>query len=78
MNGNRFGRLFQVTTYGESHGEAMGVTVLDCLPKGDGLCVALEWSLPRDLPVPDNVIQSDRVGLEVAFAVFDCTTATST
>ena len=27
MNGNRFGRLFQVTTYGESHGDAMGVTV---------------------------------------------------
>jgi chorismate synthase len=30
MNGNRFGRLFQVTTYGESHGEAMGVTVSGC------------------------------------------------
>ncbi len=27
MNGNRFGRLFQVTTYGESHGPAMGVVV---------------------------------------------------
>jgi chorismate synthase len=27
MNGNSFGRLFQVTTYGESHGEAMGCTV---------------------------------------------------
>ena len=27
MNGNRFGRLFQVTTFGESHGEAMGCTV---------------------------------------------------
>ncbi|WP_435095705.1 chorismate synthase [Halarchaeum sp. P4] len=27
MNGNRFGRLFQVTTYGESHGKGMGVTV---------------------------------------------------
>src|SRR6056297_981546 len=27
MNGNRFGRLFEVTTYGESHGEAMGCTV---------------------------------------------------
>jgi len=27
MNGNRFGRLFQVTTWGESHGEAMGCTV---------------------------------------------------
>ncbi|ERG99197.1 MAG: chorismate synthase [Haloquadratum sp. J07HQX50] len=30
MNGNQFGRLFQMTTYGESHGEAMGVTVSGC------------------------------------------------
>jgi chorismate synthase len=30
MNGNRFGRLFQLTTYGESHGDAMGVTVSGC------------------------------------------------
>ena len=30
MNGNRFGRLFQVTTYGESTGDAMGVTVSGC------------------------------------------------
>jgi len=30
MNGNSFGRLFQVTTYGESHGEAMGCTVSGC------------------------------------------------
>ena len=30
MNGNSFGRLFQVTTYGESHGPAMGVTVSGC------------------------------------------------
>jgi len=30
MNGNGFGRLFQVTTYGESHGDAMGVTVSGC------------------------------------------------
>ncbi|OVE86106.1 chorismate synthase [Natronolimnobius baerhuensis] len=27
MNGNSFGRLFQVTTFGESHGDAMGCTV---------------------------------------------------
>jgi chorismate synthase len=27
MNGNSFGRLFRVTTFGESHGEAMGCTV---------------------------------------------------
>jgi chorismate synthase len=30
MNGNQFGRLFRVTTYGESHGEAMGVTISGC------------------------------------------------
>jgi chorismate synthase len=30
MNGNSFGRLFQVTTYGESHGKAMGCTVSGC------------------------------------------------
>jgi chorismate synthase len=30
MNGNRFGRLFQVTTFGESHGPAMGATVSGC------------------------------------------------
>jgi len=27
MNGNEFGRLFRLTTFGESHGEAMGCTV---------------------------------------------------
>ena len=27
MNGNEFGRLFRITTFGESHGEAMGCTV---------------------------------------------------
>ena len=30
MNGNQFGRLFQMVTYGESHGDAMGVTVSGC------------------------------------------------
>lgn len=30
MNGNRFGRIFQVVTYGESHGAAMGVTISGC------------------------------------------------
>ena len=33
MNGNSFGRLFQVTTFGESHGEAIGC-VIDGFPPG--------------------------------------------
>jgi len=45
MNGNRFGRLFQFTTYGESHGDAMGVTVSGC-PAGVELD---EERIQRDL-----------------------------
>jgi chorismate synthase len=44
MNGNRFGRLFQVTTYGESHGPAMGVTVSGC---------------PAGLELNENDVQAD-------------------
>ena len=45
MNGNSFGRLFQVTTYGESHGEAMGCTVSGC-PAGVELS---EEDIQKDL-----------------------------
>ena len=30
MNGNSFGRLFQISTYGESHGKAMGCVISGC------------------------------------------------
>lgn len=36
MNGNRFGTIFQVTTWGESHGEALGAIVDGC-PSGIAL-----------------------------------------
>ncbi|PSP78617.1 chorismate synthase [Halobacteriales archaeon QS_1_68_20] len=45
MNGNSFGRLFQVTTYGESHGPAMGCVVSGC-PAGLELT---EEEVQRDL-----------------------------
>jgi chorismate synthase len=45
MNGNEFGRLFRVTTYGESHGEAMGCTVSG-VPAGVELS---EESIQREL-----------------------------
>jgi len=50
MNGNRFGRLFQVTTFGESHGEAMGCTVSGC-PAGVALDEeAIQAELDRRKP----------------------------
>jgi chorismate synthase len=33
MPGNTFGKLFQITTWGESHGKAVGVTIDGCPPR---------------------------------------------
>lgn len=35
MGGNSFGTLFRITTWGESHGEALGVVIDGCPPKMD-------------------------------------------
>ncbi|KPQ19110.1 MAG: hypothetical protein HLUCCA13_14760, partial [Halomonas sp. HL-48] len=45
MSGNTFGKLFTVTTFGESHGPALGAIVDGC-PPGLPLC---EADLQRDL-----------------------------
>ena len=58
MNGNRFGRLFQVTTYGESHGDAMGVTVSGC-PAGVKLDEeAIQYELDRRKPGQSKITTS--------------------
>src|ERR1700746_2716160 len=45
MSGNTIGRLFSVTTFGESHGPALGCIVDGCPP---GLALA-EAERPRDI-----------------------------
>jgi len=50
MSGNSFGRLFTVTTFGESHGPAMGCVVDGC-PPGMELCEAdIQLDLERRRP----------------------------
>ncbi|MEE4382425.1 MAG: chorismate synthase [Pseudomonadales bacterium] len=50
MSGNSFGRLFTVTTFGESHGPALGCIVDGC-PPGLPLCEAdLQTDLDRRRP----------------------------
>ena len=39
MAGSTFGEAFRITTWGESHGKAIGVTVDGC-PAGLALCEA--------------------------------------
>ena len=50
MSGNTFGKLFTVTTFGESHGPALGATIDGC-PAGIELCEAdLQIDLDRRKP----------------------------
>ncbi|ELZ13854.1 chorismate synthase [Halovivax asiaticus JCM 14624] len=68
MNGNRFGRLFQVTTYGESHGPSMGCTVSGC-PAGLELSEAdIQRELDRRKPGQSKITTSrgepDAVSIE--------------
>ncbi|MBU0728281.1 MAG: chorismate synthase [Proteobacteria bacterium] len=44
MAGNTFGKVFQITTWGESHGTAVGVTIDGC---------------PPNIPLSENDIQQD-------------------
>ncbi len=50
MSGNTFGKLFSVTTFGESHGAALGC-IIDGCPPGLELCEAdLQHDLDRRRP----------------------------
>ena len=50
MSGNSFGTLFIVTTFGESHGPALGCTIDGC-PPGLSLCEAdIQFDLDRRRP----------------------------
>jgi len=58
MNGNQFGRLFRLTTYGESHGEAMGCTVSG-VPAGVELSeAAIQRELDRRKPGQSRITTS--------------------
>ncbi|WP_247731496.1 chorismate synthase [Halovivax limisalsi] len=68
MNGNRFGRLFQVTTYGESHGPSMGCTVSGC-PAGlelseDDIQRELDRRKPGQSKITTSRGEPDAVSIE--------------
>ena len=49
MSGSSFGKIFQVTTFGESHGAALGV-VVDGMPAG--ICIDRELLKKLDIALP--------------------------
>ena len=77
MSGNTFGLLFTVTSFGESHGPALGCVVDGC-PPGLALCEAdIQQELDRRKPGTSRYVtqrrEEDRV--EILSGVFEgCTT----
>ncbi len=72
MAGNSFGNLFRITTWGESHGPALGVTVDGCPPGMELRAEDIQKDLDRRRPGQRYTTQrkeADRV--EILSGVFD-------
>ena len=54
MSFNTFGKIFRFTTWGESHGPAIGCVIDGC---------------PPNIPLSDKDIQKDRYGQKETWAV---------
>jgi len=73
MSGNTFGRIFRLTTFGESHGPAVGGIVDGC-PAGIQICEAdiqkeLDKRKPGSSPASTQRSEGDRI--EILSGVFD-------
>jgi len=55
MSGNTFGKLFQVTTYGESHGKALGCIIDGCPPQLELSTDDIQSELNRRKPGQSDV-----------------------
>ena len=65
MSGNTFGTLFRVTTFGESHGEALGC-IIDGCPSGFDICendiqIELDKRKPGQSEITTQRSESDKV-----------------
>jgi len=73
MPGNTFGTVFRVTTWGESHGPALGVVVDGCPPgltlSADDINEELAWRKSRDSRVSTSRREPDQA--EILSGVFE-------
>ncbi len=79
MPGNTFGTMFRITTWGESHGPALGVVIDGCPPglalTAEDIDEELAWRRSRDTRISTSRREPDRV--ELLSGVFeDRTTGT--
>ena len=55
MSGNTFGKIFRITTFGESHGTAMGCILDGCPPQIDLTKEDIQYELNRRKPGQSDV-----------------------
>jgi len=73
MSGNSFGRLFKITTWGESHGKAVGVVVDGCPSNVPLTEEDIQLELDRRKPGTSKIVtprkESDKV--EILSGIFE-------
>ena len=67
MAGNSFGTLFQVTTFGESHGEAIGGIIDGCLPGIELDFDQIQFQMNRRKPGQSAIVSQRKESDEVQF-----------
>jgi chorismate synthase len=73
MSGNTFGKLFKVTTYGESHGKALGCIIDGCPPQIQISTEEIQIELDRRKPGQSDVTTQRKEGdrVEILSGVFE-------
>ena len=73
MSGNTFGKLFKITTFGESHGTAMGCTLDGCPPQVELTQEDIQHELDRRKPGQSDVTtqRKEDDSVEILSGVFE-------
>ena len=73
MSGNTFGKIFKITTFGESHGTAMGCILDGCPPQIDLTKEDIQYELNRRKPGQSDVTtqRKEDDAVEILSGVFE-------
>ena len=73
MSGNTFGKIFKITTFGESHGTAMGCILDGCPPQIELKKEDIQYELDRRKPGQSDVTtqRKEDDAIEILSGVFE-------
>ena len=73
MSGNTFGKIFKITTFGESHGTAMGCILDGCPPQIELKKEDIQYELDRRKPGQSDVTtqRKEDDAVEILSGVFE-------